>query len=107
MVKDPIVAVIGDGSWATALVHLLSENVRKVQWWVRNLDRSTYIKQNGCNPSYLSGLVLNTKKVKPITNPVTAAINNGRAKGISCGSFIFIPNTAEKILNTKSNMLFS
>jgi glycerol-3-phosphate dehydrogenase (NAD(P)+) len=29
------VAVLGGGSWATALVKILSENNVKIKWWIR------------------------------------------------------------------------
>ena len=43
---DSRCAVIGYGSWATALVKLLSGNERQVGWYVRNpevLDRKSVV----------------------------------------------------------------
>jgi glycerol-3-phosphate dehydrogenase (NAD(P)+) len=59
------VAVIGGGSWATALVKILSENNVKVNWWLRNKADVIYIKQYNTNPNYLSDIQINLKKVKP------------------------------------------
>jgi glycerol-3-phosphate dehydrogenase (NAD(P)+) len=59
------VAVIGGGSWATALVKILSENNVKVNWWLRNKEDVLYIKQYHINPNYLSDIQINLKKVKP------------------------------------------
>jgi glycerol-3-phosphate dehydrogenase (NAD(P)+) len=59
------VAVIGGGSWATALVKILSENNIKVNWWLRNKEDVHYIKQFHINPNYLSDIQINLKKVKP------------------------------------------
>ena len=64
--RKPInIAVIGGGSWATALVKILSEHNVKVRWWLRNKDNVKYIKRYRHNPSYLSDIQINTVKVKP------------------------------------------
>lgn len=62
------IAVIGGGSWATALVKILSENDVKIKWWIRNSDTVNFVKHFHHNPKYLSDVQLNMKKVKPETN---------------------------------------
>lgn len=62
------IAVIGGGSWATALVKILSENDVKIKWWIRNTETVNFIKHFHHNPKYLSDVQLNMKKVKPETN---------------------------------------
>jgi glycerol-3-phosphate dehydrogenase (NAD(P)+) len=59
----PTIAVIGGGSWATALIKILSEQPVKVQWWLRNQADAAYIGQYGHNPHYLSDVQLNRRKV--------------------------------------------
>lgn len=61
-------AVIGGGSWATALIKILSENEVKVKWWLRSNDTVNFIKHFKHNPKYLSDVQINLKKVKPETN---------------------------------------
>lgn len=50
------VGVIGGGSWATAIVKMLSNNMEQVHWWVRNPDSVEHINQYGRNPRYLSSV---------------------------------------------------
>jgi len=59
------VAVIGGGSWATALVKILSENDVKIKWWLRKKEYVQHIKKFQHNPQHLSDVQINTKKVKP------------------------------------------
>ncbi|WP_448519876.1 NAD(P)H-dependent glycerol-3-phosphate dehydrogenase [Rhodoflexus sp.] len=62
---ETTVAVIGGGSWATALVKLLSENEVVINWWLRSKADLNHIINYGHNPRYLSGVHLNLKKIKP------------------------------------------
>jgi glycerol-3-phosphate dehydrogenase (NAD(P)+) len=62
---ETTVAVIGGGSWATALVKLLSENEVVINWWLRSKSDMNHIINYGHNPRYLSGVHLNLKKIKP------------------------------------------
>lgn len=49
-------AVVGYGSWATALVKILLKNEAEVGWYVRSRDVLEHIRRHGTNPRYLSGV---------------------------------------------------
>lgn len=55
------VAVIGGGSWATAIVKMLSDNDQEkdIYWWMRNEKQVESIKKHHRNPNYLSAVQLN------------------------------------------------
>ena len=47
-------AVVGHGSWATALVKILLENEAEVGWYIRSRDVLEHIRDHGTNPRYLT-----------------------------------------------------
>ncbi len=57
------IAVIGGGSWATALVKILTENNDYVGWWMRDEANVTHIKKYHNNRKYLSSVELQTEKI--------------------------------------------
>ncbi|WP_210488930.1 NAD(P)H-dependent glycerol-3-phosphate dehydrogenase [Rufibacter aurantiacus] len=59
------IAVLGGGSWATALVKILSENKTDVSWWLRNQDDVHHLQQYAHNPRYLSGVRFDLEYVHP------------------------------------------
>lgn len=59
------IAVIGGGSWATALIKILCEQPNvQIRWWLRNHDDIGHIRKFHHNPSYLSDVALSPKKIK-------------------------------------------
>ncbi|MEY4216651.1 MAG: hypothetical protein RLZZ68_1107 [Bacteroidota bacterium] len=55
--------VLGSGSWATALVKILSENLSQVNWYVRNPDSLHHLEQFGHNPKYLQSVSFPKEKL--------------------------------------------
>ena len=57
MLRDDMkFAVIGGGSWATAIVKMLCENVDQLLWYMRNEDAISHIRKQKHNPNYLSSV---------------------------------------------------
>ena len=61
------VAVIGGGSWATAIVKILSEQNLQINWWLRNTKDAAFIRKFNQNPSYLSDVEINPEKKMALT----------------------------------------
>ncbi|GAB4253020.1 MAG: NAD(P)H-dependent glycerol-3-phosphate dehydrogenase [Vicingaceae bacterium] len=57
------IAVLGGGSWATAIVKILSNNLSKINWWIRDKEVVDYIQQYKHNPKYLSSVELDPDKL--------------------------------------------
>lgn len=54
--SKPTFGVIGGGSWATAIVKMLCENLDTVGWYMRSSYALEHIKREQHNPSYLSSV---------------------------------------------------
>ncbi len=65
MFTDNKVAVIGGGSWATALVKIFSNNSSNVSWWLRSPEAVKYVLEHRHNPVYLSDVEIDLERVKP------------------------------------------
>lgn len=63
MKSNKKIAVLGGGSWATAIVSILSTNVDDLVWCMRNESAAQHIKQTQHNPNYLVGVSIDTDKI--------------------------------------------
>ncbi len=64
------IAVIGGGSWGTAITKMLSEHKKRsdsqintLQWWVRGEETADYIRKNRHNPKYISSVEIHPEIV--------------------------------------------
>ncbi len=68
-------AVIGGGSWATAIAKMLCDNVPEIYWYMRNEEAIAHIRTKNHNPNYLSSVEFDNKKLK-LTHDINEAITN-------------------------------
>ena len=68
------IAVIGAGSWGTALAFTISKN-NKLTWWVRREKLAHQIRAKNRNTKYLTNCKINTSKIKITTNLEEAIIH--------------------------------
>ncbi len=73
MSKNPKIAVLGGGSWATAIIKMLLENVDGINWYMRSKEKIKFIKQHKHNNFYLSSVTLDTNKIV-LFNDISKAI---------------------------------
>ena len=74
MEKDLRFAVVGGGSWATAIVKMLCVNQEKVGWYMRNTDAIGFINIQKHNPNYLTSVTFDTDKLN-LTDNINDAVN--------------------------------
>ncbi|MCX7863013.1 MAG: NAD(P)H-dependent glycerol-3-phosphate dehydrogenase [Bacteroidales bacterium] len=58
------IGIIGEGSWATALLKVLQQNGHYVHWLIRFEDIRNEVIQNHHNPAYLSHVELNPQLLR-------------------------------------------
>lgn len=63
MTKVSKIAVIGGGSWATAIAKILMENDGKINWYMRNAESIKHFKILHHNPNYLTGAEFNINNI--------------------------------------------
>ncbi len=73
MTEYPKFAVIGGGSWATAIAKMLCVNLKEIAWYMRNEEAVNHIKTYKHNPNYLSSVEFDLKKLK-LTSNINEAI---------------------------------
>lgn len=69
--------VFGGGSWATALVKILTDNKLIVNWYVRRPEQAASIQATGTNPDYLNFVKLNTNYLRCNADKHTTAQKSG------------------------------
>nr|WP_299343459.1 NAD(P)H-dependent glycerol-3-phosphate dehydrogenase [Allomuricauda sp.] len=63
MQAAPRFGVIGGGSWGTAIVKMLSENLNHIGWYIRNDSIIRHIQREGNNPQYISSAQFDVSKL--------------------------------------------
>jgi glycerol-3-phosphate dehydrogenase (NAD(P)+) len=74
MIQNPKFAVIGGGSWATAIAKMLCVNLPEIAWYMRNEEAVNHIKTFKHNPNYLTGVEFDINKLK-LTSDINEAIS--------------------------------
>src|SRR5690606_21138787 len=74
MINNPKFAVIGGGSWATAIAKMLCHNLSEIAWYMRNDTAIEELKVNKHNPNYLSSVEFDTDQLL-LTTDINEAIS--------------------------------
>lgn len=62
--SQPKIAVLGGGSWATAIVKMLANNTSELGWWLRREETVKFIQTHRHNPDYLSSVEFDVNKIR-------------------------------------------
>lgn len=75
MIRDKKISLIGDGSWATALIKLLSNHSDNITWYIREDKILQSIRNFQRNPLYLSSVKIDLSKVR-LTNEINDVVES-------------------------------
>ncbi|MCQ2238606.1 MAG: NAD(P)-binding domain-containing protein [Bacteroidaceae bacterium] len=57
------IAILGGGSWATAIAKMVLDKVDRISWYIRRDDRIEEFKKLGHNPAYLTMVHFDTNRI--------------------------------------------
>ncbi|MFV0345311.1 MAG: NAD(P)H-dependent glycerol-3-phosphate dehydrogenase [Bacteroidales bacterium] len=70
------IAIIGGGSWATAMAKILLENVESINWYIRSEENIELFKKYQHNPGYLRGVHFDTDRINFYSNAKEAVASS-------------------------------
>ena len=106
------IAVLGSGSWATALAKIVMNNVDEINWYIRKQDTIDEFIENRRNPNHLEWAYFDTNRiyfstdineVLDLSNTVILAIPSPYVK--SCLDEINIDISNKKIISAVKGMI--
>ncbi len=106
MDKELRFAVLGGGSWATAIVKMLTENLQKITWYMRNEDAIAHIRTQRHNPNYLSSVEFDTSQLV-LTADIDEAVKNNTILIFAIPS-VFLESELKKLtVSLEGKIIFS
>jgi glycerol-3-phosphate dehydrogenase (NAD(P)+) len=69
------VAILGSGSWATALAKLVLNNLPEINWFIRSEETIDYFRKYKHNPRYISDIEFDVSRIH-FYNSISAAIES-------------------------------
>ncbi len=74
----PKIAMIGGGSWATAIVKMLADNLseKEIFWWMRNETAIEHIRKFKHNPNYFSSVEIKLDEDDHISSNISSVIKS-------------------------------
>lgn len=62
------IAILGNGSWGTALAKILTDNGHTIKWWIRSQEAITHLEEQHHNPNYLTSVYFKPESIRASTN---------------------------------------
>lgn len=69
----PKVAIMGGGSWATAIAKIIMRNLPRITWYMRRPEQIEEFKKVRHNPSYLSAVTFDVERID-FTDKINVAV---------------------------------
>ncbi len=101
--KAKRICIMGGGSWATALAKITMSKGDKINWYMRRPEQIEIFQRLGKNPSYLSSIRFDTKKIKFYAD-INLAVKNSDILVFATPS-PFLKQHLQKLTRTLSNKI--
>ncbi|WP_300024025.1 NAD(P)H-dependent glycerol-3-phosphate dehydrogenase [uncultured Maribacter sp.] len=99
-------AVLGGGSWATAIVKMLTNNQEKIGWYMRNADAIEHIKTQKHNPNYLTSVEFQPEQLF-LTDDINEAANFADVLIFAIPSAFLVGELEKLEASLKDKIIFS
>ncbi len=103
------IAVIGGGSWATAIIKMVLDNARpksKIYWYMRSNENINHILKHKHNPKYISSATLDISRLA-LTNSIDEAVRESEILIFAIPA-AFLKKALEKLTeNIKKKLIIS
>ena len=106
MKDDPVFGVIGGGSWATALVKLLTDNGRQLNWYMRDTGAIEHIERYHHHSKYLPAVELDADSFT-ITNDINYVVEESDILIFAIPSAYFLKEVSRIIASYDGKLLIS
>ena len=100
------IAVIGGGSWATAIVKMLTENNNSVLWYMRNTEAIAHIETAFHNPNYLSAVGFDLQYIS-LTHDIDRALSEATCIVFAIPSAFLVSEMSKATTDLKGKIIFS
>lgn len=106
MKEDPVFGVIGGGSWATAIVKLLTDNGRQLNWYMRDTNAIEHIERYHHHSKYLPSVELDADSFT-ITNDINCVVAGSDILIFAVPSAYFLKEVAKVTVPYDGKLLIS
>jgi len=105
MQSQPHIAVIGSGSWATAIVKILCNSTASLSWYFRKQEDIDFVKAYRHNPRYLSSVYFDTGRLE-LSADLQQVVDKADIVILAVPS-AFIHDTIKDIKGLETKLVFS
>ena len=95
--------VLGGGSWGTAIVKMLSENIEHVAWYMRSASAIEHLEKEGHNPNYISSAEFDVSRLQ-LSNDMNTIIEASDILIFAIPS-VFLEGELKKLTASLSNKI--
>ncbi|MEM7485906.1 MAG: NAD(P)H-dependent glycerol-3-phosphate dehydrogenase [Bacteroidota bacterium] len=95
--------VLGGGSWGTAIVKMLSENLEHVAWYMRSASAIEHLEKEGHNPNYISSAEFDVSRLQ-LSNDMNTIIEASDILIFAIPS-VFLEGELKKLTASLSNKI--